>query len=77
MEIEIEIDSLTDCLIERSSGKLLDTEFRLVAKTITKEDSEKLKTEGWKFDWSIPHEKGYEVYELLLFHIKTIVKYMR
>ena len=48
MEIEIEIDSLTDCLIERSSGKLFDTEFRLVARTITKEDSEKLQSEGWK-----------------------------
>ena len=66
MEIDVEIDSLTDCLIERSSGKLLDTEFRLVAKTITKEDSEKLKAEGWKFDWSIPHQDNCEIYALTL-----------
>ena len=66
MEIDVEIDSLTDCLIERSSGKLLDTEFRLVAKTITKEDSEKLKAEGWKFDWSVPHQDNCEIYALTL-----------
>lgn len=25
-----------------------------------------MKKKGWKFDWSIPHKNGYEVYELLL-----------
>ena len=66
LDIDIEIDSLTDCLIERSSGMLLDTEFRLVAKTITKEIAEKLQSEGWKFDWSIPHKDGCEIYALTL-----------
>ena len=66
MDIDIEIDSLTDCLIERSSGMQLDTEFRLVAKTITKEIAEKLQSEGWKFDWSIPHKDGCEIYALTL-----------
>ena len=66
MDIDIEIDSLTDCLIERSSGKQLDTEFRLVPKTITKEIAEKLQSEGWNFDWSIPHKDGCEIYALTL-----------
>ncbi len=66
MEISIEIDSLTDCLIERASGEKFDTEFRLVAKTITKEDSVKLKAEGWLFDWSVPHQDGCEIYALTL-----------
>ena len=66
MEIDIEIDSLTDCLIERSSGEKLDTEYRLVAKTITKEEAQELKNEGWKFDWSIPHKDDCEIYALTL-----------
>ena len=66
LEIDIEIDSLTDCLIERNSGKKLDTEFRLVARTITKGDADVLKSKGWKFDWSIPHQDGCEIYALTL-----------
>ena len=23
-------------------------------------------SEGWLFDWSIPHSNGYEIYELLI-----------
>ena len=36
------------------------------ARTITKQDANELKLQGWKFDWSVPHQNGYEVYELLL-----------
>lgn len=66
MEIDILLDDLTDCLIERSTGEKCDTEFRLVQKTIGKDEAAGLKKDGWRFDWSIPHEKDYEVYELLL-----------
>ena len=66
MEIDIEIDSLTDCLIVRSSGEKVDTEYRLFAKTITKELSEKMQKDGWKFDWSLPHLDNCEVYALTL-----------
>ena len=66
MEIDIEIDSLTNCLVCRETGEQLDTEFRLVLKTITKKDAAVLQQNGWKFDWSIPHQHDYEVYELLL-----------
>lgn len=66
MEIEIFIDSLTNCLICTETGRECDTEYRLAAKTITKQDASKLIAQGWKFDWSIPHQNGYEVYELLL-----------
>ena len=66
MEIDIEIDSLTNCLVCRETGEQLDTEFRLVLKTITKKDAVALQRNGWKFDWSIPHQHDYEVYELLL-----------
>ena len=60
-EIDIEIDELTNCLVDRSNGNTLDTEYRLVVKTISKEDANRLNEQGWKFDWSIPHKNGYEV----------------
>lgn len=66
MEVNIYIDSLTDCLVCNKTGELHDTEYRLVLKTITEFDADVLKREGWKFDWSLPHKEGYEVYELLL-----------
>lgn len=66
MEIEIIIDSLTNCLICTETGEECDTEYRFVAKTITAMEAAGLKAQGWKFDWSIPHKNGYEVYELLL-----------
>lgn len=66
MEIDIFIDSLTDCLVCNATGELYDTEYRLVRRTISESHAKTLKREGWKFDWSIPHRNGYEVYELLL-----------
>ena len=66
MEIDIYIDSLTDCLICNKTGELYDTEYRLVRKTISTSKANELKLQGWKFDWSIAHKNGYEIYELLL-----------
>ena len=66
MEIDIQIDSPTNCLVCRETGEQLDTEFRRVLKTISKKDAAALQRKGWKFDWSIPHQHDYEVYELLL-----------
>jgi len=66
MEISILIDSLTDCLVCTETGEKCDTEYRLVETTITEQRASELKADGWKFDWSIPHRNGYEVYELLL-----------
>ena len=66
MEIDIIIDSLTNCLVNTETGEECDTEYRNVTRTISRQDADELKVEGWKFDWSIPHKDGYEVYELLL-----------
>lgn len=66
MEVDIEIDGLTNCLVNRATGEECDTQYRLISKTITKADAEKLMAEGWLFDWSIPHSNGYEIYELLI-----------
>ena len=66
MEVDIIIDSLTNCLVCTATGEEFDTEFGLVSKTITKSDADSLKKQGWKFDWSVPHAKGYDIYELRL-----------
>lgn len=40
MEIDIEIDGLTNCLVKRVTGEECDTQYRLISKTITKAGSE-------------------------------------
>lgn len=66
MEVSIFIDLLTNCLIRQATGEECDTVYRLVSKQITKDDAKTLTKNGWQFDWSLPHENDYEVYELLL-----------
>ena len=66
MEIDIIIDSLTNCLVDIKTGKEYNTEYRLIKQTITKNKAKKLQDEGWIFDWSKPHKDGCEIYELLI-----------
>ena len=66
MEVATRIDSLTDCLIYSKTGRRCATEYQFVAKSISKQDAESLNKQGWKFDWSMPHTKNYEVYRLLV-----------
>lgn len=65
MEIEIKIDNITNCLINRVDGKEYDTEY-ILSDVVTEDKAMELKTKGWNFDWSIPHKNGYLVYELHL-----------
>lgn len=66
MEIDVWIDFLTDCLVHVKTGEKFNTEYRLVTEGITRKEAAQFKKNGWKFDWSIPCHKGYEVYELFL-----------
>ena len=66
MEIDIIIDSLTNCLLDSATGEELNTEYRLIARTISKAEADLYNRAGWKFDWSIPHKNGCEVYQLFL-----------
>lgn len=61
MPVDILIDELTDCLVERNTNKILATEYR---KRITPITIKEFK--GWKFDWSKTEKKGYNIYELFL-----------
>ena len=60
MEIDINIDVMTNCLVFAETGEECDTEYRLVVKQITKWDAMQLKSKGWKFDWSVPQQNGNE-----------------
>lgn len=61
MAVDIQIDKLTDCLIERETGNIVDTEYMECITAIKKKDFA-----GWKFDWSTTQKNGYTVYELFV-----------
>ena len=44
MEVDILIDKLTDCLVERSTGEQVETEYRLRTVSIKPKDYK-----NWKF----------------------------
>jgi len=59
MEIDLIIDHITPCLIERSTAKILPTSYRKIdPKEI------RLLTKGWRFNWVKPFKDGYEVFGL-------------
>lgn len=62
--INIKIDGLTPCLVERKTGAVVNTSFTTIH--ITSGEAKKLKNSGWKFDWSIPEKEGYKVYKLTI-----------
>lgn len=61
MQINVHIDKLTDCLIERATGRIVDTEYIQREELIN--SSENL---GWQFDWRKTQEEGYTIYELFV-----------
>lgn len=46
MEVDVLVDSLTDCLIKKSTGEQVETEYRLRTSPI-----EPVDYQGWKFNW--------------------------
>lgn len=61
MEVDILIDDFTDCLVERKTGDIVETEYCERLNQIRKKDYI-----GWKFDWSKTTPNGYTIYELFL-----------
>ncbi len=66
MEIDIKIDSLTNCLISEETHEEFDTEYKLFRKTISASQAKELQDSGWLFDWSIPQMKGEEIFGLYI-----------
>ena len=65
--VDIQIYKLTDCLIERESGNIVNTEYMECTTAIKKKDFA-----GWKFDWSTTQKNGYTVYELFVENDDTV-----
>ena len=55
MLVDIQIDKLTDCLVERTTGNVVDTEYVKRAAAMKKKEFA-----GWKFNWCVPQKCGYE-----------------
>lgn len=61
MQVDILIDELTDCLVERSTGDTVETDYIERETPIKKKEYS-----GWKFDWGITQKNGYTIYELFV-----------
>ena len=61
MFLDVQIDKLTDCLVEHSTGKLVETEYKLHHNTMTPKEYK-----NWKYNWSQTQTNGYDVYELFV-----------
>ena len=59
-KVDVFIDARTPCLIERATGKVLETAWH----QMRSQDLGGLKRQGWNFDWAVPMRKGYQVYGL-------------
>ena len=68
MEITIQIDKLTPCLIEKHTGKKLNTVFKIASDA----DVEGLRKKGWLFDWANLDVENANIYKLLIVNDDTI-----
>lgn len=59
MQVDIQIDKLTDCLLSRKTGNIVKTHYKVHAEPIQKEEYKK-----WRFDWEITQRNGNVIYEL-------------
>lgn len=61
LEVDILVDSITDCLIERETGNIVETEYREKMTSLSQKERQ-----NWKFDWSKPAKSGFSVFELFV-----------
>ncbi len=62
MGISIEIDDFTPCLVEKSTGKIVNTKYSLANKSELK----LLNRQGWNFNWVADDLKDSNIYKLTL-----------
>jgi hypothetical protein len=60
--ISIEVDKFTPCLIERATGKIVNTEYSIA----TLKELTNIKKSGWNFDWLSDDLKESTIYKLTL-----------
>lgn len=57
---------LKNALICTETGEKYNAEYRPIVRTITGRDVGGMQCQGWKTNWSTPHQKGYEIYALYI-----------
>lgn len=62
MGLSIEIDSFTPCLVEKSTGEIINTKYSVIEKS----ELESISKKGWKFNWLADDLKNTTVYKLTL-----------
>ncbi len=66
--LSVDIDRFTPCLVERETGKIVDTQYAVASR----EELVSLKKEGWNFDWASDELSDATVYKLTLVGEKQI-----
>ena len=61
LTVEIEIDQFTPCLLDKSTGELVDTRYEIASRA----ERESLKRRGWLFDWTHKSLRYSDVYKLM------------
>lgn len=57
--VDIQLDEFTDCLVERKTGKIINTKYVMRTEPIKENEYN-----DWKFNWSTTQRNGYTIYEL-------------
>jgi hypothetical protein len=60
MGVDIQIDELTPCLVERETGNILSTVFKYASA----DELRGLKANGWNFNWTHPDLDGTNIYKV-------------
>jgi hypothetical protein len=68
MQLDICIDRLTPCLVEISTGKILQTTFSLTKPN----EIQNLQSKGWNFDWADRELARCNIYKLQLLNEDVI-----
>lgn len=62
--IDIEVDTVTDCIVNRKTKETLDTGYEEIKRIITPAEAKNDLAHGWKFNWYDIQKQGYTIIEL-------------
>lgn len=62
MGLSIEIDKFTPCLVEKATGKIVDTQYSVA----TKNELKAINKQGWNFNWTSDDLRNSTTYKLTL-----------
>ena len=66
--VDIDIDTVTDCIVKRSTREIYDTGSEITKRIIIDAESKNDIRHGWKFNWHEIQAEGYKIIELYTKH---------